>query len=67
MGIFLPNLCRYNKQTITSGVLLKDFSEKGFSMKKGSRILIAVISSDICYSNKYKRHFTVGVDVELIS
>jgi len=66
MGNFLPNLCRYNNQKVTSGILLKDFDEKGFKLKKGSRVIIRVISSDICFSTKYNRHLTVGVDVELL-
>ena len=66
MGNFIPNLCDCTRKQRASGVLLKDFNEKGFCLKKGAPIFVDIISSDIAYSAKYKIHFTVGVDIELI-
>ena len=67
MGNFIAYLCGCSRKKIASGILLKDFSEKGFNLKEGTPLFVDVISSDICFSSKYKRHLTIGVDIEIVS
>jgi len=65
MSHYVPKICGTTKRT-KSARLLKDFDEKGFTVKKDQIIAVDLISSDIAYSDKYKRHLTVGTDIELL-